>query len=112
MSFLSVLKTIGHGIETGLGVAQQAAPIVNLIPGGGVVETVIKGIVGIEQLFPQSGLGAAKSTLVAAAATAAAPGIDPAALQAGITSIVTALNALEAAASKATPPPAAPAPAS
>lgn len=101
MSFLSVLKSIGHGVQTGLGVEQQFAPIVAAVPGGSVVNTVVYAILSLEQLFPHSGLGPAKSQLVTAAAIAAAPGIDPGAVQASVSQIVAAFNALQnAAASK------------
>ena len=98
MSFLSSIGSffgkVGQDIKTGLTIEQAAAPIVSLIPGGGIVNTVVTGILGVEQLFPQSGLGAQKSALVQAAASSAAPGIDLAATQAAITQIVQGFNVL------------------
>lgn len=92
------LSKFGHGLQVGLGIEQQAAPLINLIPGGSVVNTVVTGIIALEQLFPQAGLGAAKAQLVTAAASAVAPGIDPATTQQSISQIVAAFNALSAAA--------------
>lgn len=98
MSFLSVLKSIGHGVQTGLGIEQQFAPIVAAVPGGGVVNTVVSAILSLEQLFPHSGVGPAKAQLVTAAVAAVSPGIDQIVLQSSIDKIVAAFNALQNAA--------------
>ena len=108
MSFLSSLTSfLGKalkGLNVGLAVEQQAAPLVNLIPGGSVVNSVVNDILLIEAQFPQSGLGPTKLALTAASAATKVPGINPVATQEAISQIVQGFNALNKAAAAATPP--------
>ena len=112
MSFLSVLKTIGHGILVGVGEAQKLSQIISAIPViGGPAELVINAIMAVEALVPQSGQGVAKKAAVTSIVTSTTPSIDPAALSQAIDDIVAALNSFGIISAKltATPPAAAPA---
>jgi hypothetical protein len=110
MSFLSVLKSIGHGIQVGVSDASAFSGIIGSIPVvGAPIDLALNAITAVEKLVPASGNGAAKKTAVTALVNAATPGIDPTTLSNAIDAIVAALNALEAATSKL--PTTAPAPA-
>lgn len=101
MSFLSVVKSIGHAITGGVQVGQQLAPVIGSIPVfGAEANLVINAIAAIEGLLPQSGLGASKKAAVTAVVAAAHPTIDGPTLSAAIDAMVAALNALQAAAAK------------
>lgn len=100
-SFLSVLKAIGRGIETFASLAAPALPEIGLIPvAGPAISAVVQGIVAMEKILPQSGVGAAKKAAVTAIANAAAPGLDQATLSTAIDEIVAALNQMAAAEAK------------
>lgn len=107
MSFISVLKSIGHVFKTGVGVADQLAPEIAAIPvAGAPIVAVLGAITAMEQLIPQSGAGAAKKQAVTTVVNAASPGIDPATLSTAIDQIVAAFNAIDtviAALNKAAP---------
>ena len=102
MSFLSIVRGIGHGISVGVAAAQPLEPLIGSIPVvGAPVNAVLGAITGIEQLFPQSGMGAAKKTAVTALVSAAVPSVTAAPnLSTIIDELVAALNALSAAAAK------------
>lgn len=107
MSFLSVLKAIGHTIEGGVAAVQPFAPVLSAIPvAGPVITTVLGAITAAENLIPQAGQGQTKKGVVTSIVNAAVPGIDPAALSIAIDDIVNSLNAIEAAFGKlpANPP--------
>ncbi len=116
MSFLSVLKTIGHFVAIGAAGIAPAAPALGAIPvAGPIITTVLGAIAAVEQLIPQLGVGAIKKQIVTNIVSTAVPGVDTTALSPVIDEIVAAMNALAAAfhhtavvAAKAPEPPPAP----
>lgn len=95
MSFISVLKSIGHVVKTGVADIEPFAPVIAAIPvAGGPISAVIGAIGAVESLIPQPGSGAAKKQAVTTVVNAAAPGIDPTALSSAIDQIVAAFNAI------------------
>jgi hypothetical protein len=112
MSFLPVLESILSVAENIANVAQPLEPLIGLIPvAGGPINLILNAMIAAEKLVPATGNGAAKKTAVTTLVNAAAPGIPATTLSTAIDEIVTALNALNAAASKlpATAPATAPA---
>jgi hypothetical protein len=98
MSFLSVLKSIGHGIETGISDAQALSPVLSVIPViGAPAVLALNAITAVEKLLPSTGNGAAKKAAVTALVTAAAPQIPATTVSSSIDAIVAALNALKTA---------------
>lgn len=95
MSFIGVLKHIGHIVGI---VSEDAAPfgsLISLIPVfGPVASTVLAAIVAEEKNVQSAGAGAAKKAAVTAKVNVLAPGIDPATLSTAIDEMVAALNAL------------------
>lgn len=65
ISFLSVLKTVGHGIVTATQVADKAAPLLEKLPGayGPLAGTLLDTVVAVEKMVPASGAGAAKKSI-------------------------------------------------
>ena len=110
MSFLSVLKSIGHVLSVGVADASKFSPAISAIPvAGPLITTVLGAVTAVEGLIPQSGAGAAKKAAVTAITNAAVPGVDASALSTLIDQVVAGLNTLAAAHSAAvaaTPPPA------
>jgi hypothetical protein len=105
MSFLSVLKSIGHGLLTGINDAQQFTPFISAIPAfGPAATTILNSVVAVEGLVTKSGTGAQKKAAATAIVNAVHPGIDPAALSATIDAVVAGLNALSRALSAAPVP--------
>jgi len=95
MSFLSVLKSIGHVVATGAADMAPFEPAIAAIPvAGAPIATVIGAITAVEGLVPHAGAGPAKKAAVTSVVTAAIPTIDPVALSSAIDQIVTALNAM------------------
>jgi hypothetical protein len=93
MSFLSVLKSIGHVVKTGVADTAPFEGIIGAIPvAGPAITTVLGAITAVEGLVPQAGTGPAKKAAVTTVVNAANPGIDPAALSAAIDAIVAAFN--------------------
>ena len=113
MSFLSVLKTIGHDVAKGLTVASSvgalAAPVISMTPIGPIYNTVLNAITIAEQAIPQSGAGGVKKDAVIAMVNALHPGLNQAQLSAAVDAVVASLNAIAGAVSSAG---SAPAPAS
>jgi hypothetical protein len=100
-SFLGVLKSIWHGVEGAANAVQPFEAAIATIPVvGGPAAIILNAIVAAEKIVPAAGNGAAKKTAVTSLVNAAAPGIDPTTLSTAIDEIVTALNALNAAAAK------------
>jgi hypothetical protein len=98
MSFLSVLKSIGHVFQVGTAIVAPIEPIIAAIPGvGQVFNTVFSAIVGIEQLIGTPGTGAQKKQIVTQVVNTVHSGIDPAVLSNAIDALVSALNAIQAA---------------
>lgn len=101
MSFLSVVKSIWHGIE---GAANFAAPFAGEIATipivGGPAAIILNAIIAAEKIVPAAGNGAAKKTAVTALVNAATPGIPAATLSTVIDELVAALNAANAATAK------------
>jgi hypothetical protein len=99
MSFLSVLKTIGHVLQVGVTDAKPFLPIVaSVVPGAAPIVTTVLGAIGAaESLIPQEGAGAVKKSVVTTITNAAAPGIDQTTLSSATDEIVAALNKLAAA---------------
>jgi hypothetical protein len=97
MSFLGVLKAIGHGVLVGLGAAEKLSPEIAMIPMiGAPASAILSAIAAVEQAIPNGG-GAAKKTAATTLVNATAPGIDPATLSSTIDSVVAGLNTLTAA---------------
>lgn len=100
MSFMSVLKTIGHDFGIGVAVATKLEPVIGEIPVvGAPINLVLNAITAVEQLVPTAGAGAAKKSAVTTLVNASTT-IDPAVLSAVIDDVVSALNALAAAGAK------------
>ncbi len=114
MSFLSVLKSIGTGVENVFGKATAIVtplePVINVIPGGAAFSTIFNSVVGVEQLFAGIGtqataaapatVSAAKKSiatqLVTATLPAGTPVLTPEQMSAAIDQIVAGLNQLQA----------------
>ncbi len=95
MSFLSVLKKIGHVVAVGAADVAPFAPLIQTIPGVGTIfGTVYQGIMIAEQLLSASNSGAQKKQLATAVVNAVHPGLDQAALGSAIDGLVAALNHL------------------
>ena len=100
MSFLSVLKSIGHGFEIGVADASKFSGLISAVPVfGGPAVSILNAVTAIEGLLP-SGNGAAKKTAVTAVVTATNPEIPAATVSTGIDEVVAALNQLAAAMAK------------
>src|ERR1700677_3804505 len=71
MRLLSVLKSIGTGIEkvfgTVSGVVTPLEPVIGVLPGGAAFDTIFNSVVAVEQLFS----GTVGASVTAAAATPA-----------------------------------------
>jgi len=110
MSFLSVIKSIGHVLGI---ITKDVAPFDNLISAipvfGPIAATVIGAIAAIEQQTTGTGQGATKKSAATDIITALLPHLDAAMLSAVIDDVVAGLNTIEAAVSKLPPAPAAPA---
>lgn len=95
MSFLSVLKTIGHVFA---GVATTIAPLDPLIGAipvvGPLAVTILGAISAAENLVTAAVAGPVKKSIVTAIVNANHPGVDQASLSATIDKIVAAMNAL------------------
>lgn len=107
MSFLSVIKSIGHVLGVASTVETQFAPVIGAIPvAGPVINTIFGAIVAAENLITVASQGAAKKAVVTAVVNAQAPGLDPSHLSTVIDQVVAAMNALAAAVASipATPP--------
>src|SRR5271154_6327990 len=109
MSFLSVLKKIGHGIEVGL---QVASPFIGIassfVPGGSLAFTVLNSISGVEQVLIGPGNGAQKQAAAIALINQAHPGLNQAQLTSAVNAFGLAMNTLATAVpvSEQTPTPA------
>jgi hypothetical protein len=96
MSFLSILKSIGHAAQTVVADVAPFAPVIGAIPTvGPVFQTVFEAIVAVEQLIGSPGAGAAKKAVVTQIVNANHPNVDAANLSASIDNVVQALNLLE-----------------
>jgi hypothetical protein len=105
MSFLSVLKSIGHVIGTVVTDAKPLTPIISAIPVAGPIATTILGaIAAAEGLITTVSSGAVKKSVVTAVVNAQHAGVNQSWLSATIDQIVAALNALNAALSSVQPP--------
>jgi hypothetical protein len=101
MSFLSVLKSIGHVVAVSAAAADAVAPVLAMIPGvGPAAAGVVKAISTAEELIPGAGQGAAKKTVATTIVQANHPEVDHSTLGEIIDAIVGALNALKAAFAK------------
>ncbi len=95
MSFLSVLKSIGHVLQVGVADAAPLAPVIGLIPTvGPIAETILSAITAIEGLIKNPGTGAQKKAVVVSIVNTVHPGLDQAKLSDMIDSVVGGLNAL------------------
>ncbi len=113
MNLLSVLKSIGHvlltGLEDGTKIGVAASPAIGLIPvWGPVAVTALGAISAAEKLIPGPSQGAAKKTVVATILAASQPQVPTATVSVAIDELVAALNALSAAMGKLENPPPAP----
>jgi hypothetical protein len=98
MSFLGVLKSIGHVIGVGAVAVTPFDPEIEAIPGfGPAIVAVLGAIAGVEKMVPQSGAGAAKKPIVTSIVNLSNPGLDPTKLSKAIDDIVAAMNALKVA---------------
>ena len=114
MSFLSVIKNIGHIVVTGEAIIAPLAPLIeSVVPAkeGNIFATVLQGIMIAEQLVGPTSVtntGAQKKTLALAVVNAVHPGLDQTALGTAVDGLVAALNQITTAA-EAVPAPVAPA---
>ena len=102
MSFTSVLKSIENFFTKTVAVVQPLEPIISVIPGGVIFNTIFNSIATIEGAFAGiTGLGAAKKAAVTAIVNST-PGISVASdtLSTTIDEVVTGLNALQTAQNK------------
>ncbi len=118
MSFLSVLKTIGHVFDKVVGINTQLTPIIDAVPGGAAFEVIFNTVVSVEQMIagvlganvPSTpALSAAKKAMAVAviAANPATASMAPETVSTGVDQVVANLNALQATQARiAAPPPA------
>lgn len=98
MSFLSVLKKIGHGVEVGEKIIEPFEPVLAVVPGfGPVFDLVFHGIQLAEQLVGPDN-GPTKKDLVLKLVNSRWPNLPQAALGGAVDVLVAALNQLNAAA--------------
>ena len=98
MSFLSVLKSIGHVITGVTSTATTFDPLIAAIPVvGPVAVTVLGAITSAEGLITTAANGAAKKAVVTAVVNAQHTNVNQSQLSSTIDQIVAALNALQAA---------------
>ncbi len=100
MSFGSILKTIAHGLQVGVGAAVAVAnplePFLGMIPGfGPVAVTVIGAMDALEGLITPANSGAAKKTLALQIINAVHPGLDQNQVGSVIDGVVAAVKMLE-----------------
>lgn len=101
MSFLSILKAIGHVATVGIGDAAKVAPILSVIPGiGPIAATVIQSIVAVEGLISPAGTGAQKKAVVTQIIAAVDPTIPAATISEVIDGIVAGFNLLQSSLAK------------
>lgn len=101
MSFLSVIKSIGHVFQVGIDDVSPFLPIVSVIPGvGPIVATVFKSIIAVEQIITPANSGATKKAAAIQIINAVHPGLNQAELGTAIDGIVAALNLVEQAIGK------------
>lgn len=104
MSFVSVLKAIGHGIGVVVADAVPLEPAIGSIPVvGAPADLVINAIAAVEKLIPGSGNGAAKKAAVTSIVSATNPTVDAATLSTTIDDVVAAFNAISTAVAKLKP---------
>lgn len=105
MSFLSVLKSIGHVVSY----AAPFSPIISAVPVvGTVASTAINAITAVEQT---GATGTAKKAAVTSLVNSVHPGLDQTNLNEAIDGIVAGFNLIEQALGKLPAPAATPAPA-
>jgi hypothetical protein len=97
MSFLSILKSIGHALGTVAGDIAPFSGAIAAIPVGGPIAATILNAIGVAEQTLGAGAGAAKKAAATATVNAAAPGLNQATLSAVIDNTVAALNAIQAA---------------
>jgi hypothetical protein len=98
MSFLSVLKSIGHVFGAVATAATPLEPLIGAIPvAGPIADTVLSAITAAEGLVTTASQGAAKKAVVTAVVNAQHPGVDQSALSTTIDQVVAAMNALSTA---------------
>ena len=96
MSFLSVLKSIGHVVATAAGVETQFAPVVGAIPvAGSLINTIFNSIVAVEGLITAANQGPLKKQIVTAIVSAQHPEADKKALSTTIDNVVAGMNTVD-----------------
>ena len=106
MSFLSVIKGIGHVFAGVTTAATGLEPVLSLIPGvGPVAITLLNAAVSVEGLITTAANGAVKKNIVTAVVNAQHAGVNQSALSATIDEVVAAMNALQKALAGADPAP-------
>ncbi len=100
MSFLSVLRSIGHGVQVGTGAIAPLVPVLGSIPGfGGPFATIFQAVTAAETLIPHDdGSGtqnAAKAAMVATVTQANHPDIPPSDIANATNALVAALKAMQ-----------------
>lgn len=109
MSFLGVLRKIGHVFAVGVQDIAPFAPLIETIPGVGTVfGTVLTAITVAEQMINPANSGPQKKQLATAVVNAVHPGINQAALSSAIDGLVALLNQLTKAVAAMPPAPAVP----
>ncbi len=98
MSFLSVLKTIGHVIGGLPAAVAPLNPLIAAIPvAGPLAVTILGAVAAAENLVQAANSGPVKKSIVTAIVNANHPGTDQATLSTTIDKIVAAMNALSVA---------------
>lgn len=105
MSFISILKGIGHGFETVTNVAIASEPLISVIPViGPEAIAVINVMAAVENLLPGSKQGSLKKSIATQILSTNNPSIDSNQLSSSIDEISSLVNQLNAALAKLSPP--------
>lgn len=97
MSFLSVLKSIGHVVTGVAATATAFSPAIGAVPvAGPIAVTILGAITAAEGLITTASQGAAKKAVVTAVVNAQHTDVNQTQLSATIDAIVAAMNALQA----------------
>ena len=106
MSFLSVIKSIGHVFAGVTTAATGLEPILSLIPGvGPIAVTILNAVAAAEGLVTTASTGTVKKNIVTAVVNAQHADVNQTALSATIDEVVAAMNALQKALAGADPAP-------
>lgn len=102
MSFLSVLKSIGHAVKTAVTDIEPYQGLLAAVPGFGPL--ILSAVTAAEQLVTTASSGAVKKAIVTQIVNTVQPGIPPDSLSGIIDQVVAGLKMLDAALAKLPPP--------